>query len=222
MPVNVALACTGPSELSLSRRLHFAMNQDLSSLSRRLDSLERSNRHLRRGLGTAIAALLGLTALAASGGQSSRVLADLSVEELKVKRIELLDSVDKPRARLAMEGANKAALTLLDPDGKPRLELSCDDRNALLLFKDLEHKNRAGIAVDSFPHLMLHDSDQKPRIHASVGVTGAPSIVLLDRLGQFNGGMGLNGSGKPWVKPLIELEADAPEPKKSAEDARGK
>lgn len=144
------------------------------------------------------------------------------MQELSVKKLELLDSADKPRARLAMDGANKAALTILDLDGKPRIELSCDDLNALFLLKDEKLKNRAGIAVDSFPHLMLHDADQKPRIHASVGISGAPSIVLLDRSGSFNGGMGLNGSGKPWVKPLIELESDAPDSKKDGEQSSGK
>jgi hypothetical protein len=198
------------------------MTQDIASLSRRLDLLERSNRTLRRGLAASLTAVAAVFAVAATSeaprGRSDALSAvDLTVEELKVKQLELLDSADKPRARLAMDGANKAAFTILDLEGKPRIELSCDDLNALILLKDLELKNRAGIAVDSFPHLMLHDADQKPRIHASVGVTGAPSIVLLDRSGKFNGGMGLNGSGKPWVKPLIELEADVPETEKDKE-----
>jgi hypothetical protein len=171
------------------------------SFERRLANLEAENRRLRRRTGWLAAALLLLPLLAAS-----RVLHHPT--NVVAERFVLTDAKGVERGVFELVGEGHPQLVMRDPDGGDRMILAADPQTAYLLFKDQKLKNRLGLAVDQFPHVLLHDEQQLPRIHLSVGVDGASNVLLHD--GElFTLGMGIDKDGKIWRKPEIDREMEA-------------
>ncbi|MDA0373606.1 MAG: hypothetical protein O2865_07455 [Planctomycetota bacterium] len=171
------------------------------SFERRLANLEAENRRLRRRTGWLTALLLSVPLLGAA-----RVFEHFA--EVRAERFVLTDAKGVERGVFELVGEGHPQLVMRDPDGGDRMILAADPQTAYLLFKDQKLKNRLGLAVDQFPHVLLHDEQQLPRIHLSVGVDGASNVLLHD--GElFTLGMGIDKDGKIWRKPEIDREMEA-------------
>ncbi len=202
---------------------------DLRSLERRMTALETQNRQLRRGLALAVTAALALPVLAAftplgqlqdpvDAPQAAvpEVVVPEVVEELRARRLVLVDERGEERVVAGVDAKNTARLTIHDDAGTERVRIGVDARAAFALLRDEQGRKRVGMACDAFPHLMLLDSHQKQRIHASVGITEAPSLLFLNQRGDFTLGMGLDADGAVWRRPAAQGAGDAVEPEGSA------
>ena len=178
---------------------------DLVHVQARLASLERSSARWRRVSSLALGGWVLVLAVAATPASHP----PQSIEELTVRKLRLVDESGTVRAELSLDAKGRGGLYVLDPAGRVRAEVTADSEASLVMLRDVAGRNRLGLAVDTFPHLMLHDEHQKPRIHAAVGITNSPSLVMIDESGVFAAGMGLDPKGKPWITPLLEIGADA-------------
>jgi len=176
----------------------------LADLTQRLDRLERENRRLK------ISGAILLLALAAVGvmGQvlpkavpkvveaerfvlrdaKGRVLAIWGTEASGTPGLHLYDLNGKPRAGLAVVGADGTPrLVLADQNGKARavLRVGADGTPALAL-ADQNEKARGGLAVgaDGTPGLHLFDQNEKPRAVLLVRADGTPGLGLFDKDGK--------------------------------------
>lgn len=170
-----------------------------SELSIRVAALERQNTLLRRYVGLATLCAFTLPVLAAFAPPILR-----APQELKAERFVLVDSNGDQRAALELDKAT-ARLAFKGAEGVDRLQIGADPQTAFVILKDDQAHVRLGLAVDAYPHLMMHDELQRPRIHASVGVNGASSLLFHDDHG-FPLGMGIDGKGKIWRKPEIDQQ----------------
>ena len=171
-------------------------------LELRLVALEQQNKQLRR-LGVAAAAIaLALPLLSAFSPNRT------GAAEVHANRFVLTDNRGQERGVFELDGKQAPRLVFLDPEGGDRIVIAADPQTAYILLKDQHNKNRLGMAVDAYPHLMLHDEFQMPRLHASVGVKGAASILFND--GKTHSlGLGIDQHGKIWRKPEIDREMEA-------------
>ncbi len=179
------------------------MTAELQTLAKRLADLERSNRRLRRAVTALTLFFVGLTC-SAFVIQTTPAVTD----EVIAKKFTLVNTEGKRKAVWETTGELELpALVFYGHEDKARIEVSVQPNEAMLVLRDLKGRNRVGMAVDKYPHLMLHDDGQKPRIHMSVGHSGASSLLFIHKDGSFPGGMGIKGDGKPWIKPdgLLDL-----------------
>ncbi len=171
-------------------------------LELRIATLERQNKQIRRLGLTTLAIVLALFQLSASPTSHA------APTQLRAERFVLTDSNGTERGILELDDNQCPRLVFRDSEGGERLIVAADPQTAYVLLKDQTNKNRLGLAVDGYPHLMLHDEQQSPRIHASVGAKGAPTILLGDGR-QFPLGLGIDGDGMIWRKPEIDRELEA-------------
>jgi hypothetical protein len=180
-------------------------------LELRLAAVERQNSQLRRFVAVASLCAIALPLLAAfTPGRAP------ALEEVRAERFVLVDGAGKERAALEIDKETTPRLVLTDPEGAPRLLLAVDPATAYLILKDDQGKNRLGLAVDAYPHLMMHDETQLPRIHASVGIKGASSVLFSDGK-QYPLGFGIDSKGMVWRKPEIDEQMKAEFEKGAAE-----
>lgn len=176
--------------------------RSVHDLELRLVALEQQNKQLRR-FGIAAAAIaLALPLLSAFSPERNEATA------VHANRFVLTDDRGKERGVFELDANQAPRLLFRDPDGGDRIVIAADPQTAYILLKDQHNKNRLGMAVDAYPHLMLHDELQMPRLHASVGVKGAPSILFSDGKRQSLG-LGIDQHGKIWRKPEIDREMEA-------------
>ena len=187
-----------------------------TDLATRVAALERQNTQLRRCVVATVLGLLALPLLGAVGGGTPAV-----ADEVKATRFVVVDPKGVERAVLEVADETTPRLVFLGPEGEERLLLGSDPRTAFVILKDERQKNRLGLAVDVYPHLMMHDETQQPRVHLAVGVQGASSMLFSDGK-TFPLGLGVDEDGKIWRKPEIdrEMEAAAREGKQQPAPAR--
>lgn len=194
------------------------MTSELDALKLRLARLEQSSLRWRRIAAVLCGGWLVFLAVAATPADRQQ-----DPEEITVHKLRLVDEHGKVRAELSVDEDGRGGLYVFDPTGKVRAEVSTDEQASAMMLRDIGGQNRLGLAVDQYPHLMLYDGHQVPRLHASVGITNAPSLVMIDDHGTFAAGMGLNAKGKPWITPLLPMEGDESKPtQKKDEDSKGR
>lgn len=176
---------------------------DSIDLVTRVAALERQNTQLRRCVAATVVGLLALPLLGAVA-RSTPAVAD----EVKATRFVVVDPKGVERAVLEFAGETTSRLVFRGPEGEERLLLGADPRTAFVIMKDEREKNRLGLAVDAYPHLMMHDETQQPRVHLAVGVHGAASMLFSDGK-SFPLGLGVGEDGKIWRKPEIDREMEA-------------
>ncbi len=153
-------------------------NQHLSSLERRLESLERQNRRLK-GLTIAGAVCLG-AALLLGAGQGERAAdrhgpdRDADAEDLVVR-----DRNGKVRARLGMLKGDAPALMFYDREGTVRCAI--------------------GI-VDEVPRLDFFDPSRCSRIWLGVSKEGMAGMNLYDQEGNAGEALGVAANGEPRIE----------------------
>ncbi len=149
------------------------------TLQIRLNRLERENRIWKS------AAILASATIAVGilmGAANSKK--PLVVDEIRAKRIYIVDEEDKIRAALALvvkKNVEKGVgLALYDEKGLTRASLGVSPNGSNVLLKDERGKTRATLATSqSGPALALFDSNFNPR--AALTVTGdGPALRLYD------------------------------------------
>jgi hypothetical protein len=154
------------------------MDGVLSALTRRLDRLEQENRRWKR-LASMALALLGVAVLlgATTGKKGS------SPEELKGRRLVLMDKGEKRRAEFTISADNRPALIFSDDAGKPRLTLSLSQHGEpTLSFADAVGQPRVVMGVDLYGSLLrLTDEGGNLRAALLVPSEGEPELELVGK-----------------------------------------
>ncbi len=143
----------------------------IETLARRLDRVERENRHMKQAGVVALAVIAAVVLM----GQAtpSKVAKVIEAEKFVVR-----DKSGKVRAELSMSA-----------DGSPQL-----------ILRSSEGKSGAVLAVgtDGSPSLVLYDRNDKPRIGLSVSADGSPDLVMFSRAGKVTGKLIWS---RPWSAP---------------------
>ena len=139
---------------------------------------------------------LALTMLMAGAILMGMACGDSDVEDvLKVRRLEVVDQNDVPRAVLHILDDGRPSIVLIDDrgvirswlflsdDGSPNLVMVDNPRLALM---DQNNEIRAAQHLDSNgePVISLHDGTGDVRSELRLGVDGSPSIRLFDEEGE--------------------------------------
>ena len=164
-------------------------------LSVRVERLERDARRLRRSLAAALLALVTLPALA--------FVAVPRADTVRASRIELVDG-EHVRGLWRLDDDGNPHLEMFDTQSAERIELGTTEREALFVLRDMDGNNRAGLAVDEYPHFMMHDAGQKPRFHAAIGRTGQATFTFIHKDGTRPLAFGLKEDGTPWSVPEVD------------------
>ena len=172
----------------------------LHAVEHRLTRLERANRRWKVAVALAVGALGGVVALGAAEP-------DLIPDELRVKRLVIVDQNNKPRAVLGPSSYGSSGLRLYDerqkelvalealpgsvpsmtffaPDGKPAVWLiSWPDVTTGLAFGDKEGKT-VGLIMER-DNMRLTFSDETGLSRTALGMVsdGQPGLALTDRDG---------------------------------------
>lgn len=149
------------------------------SLQYRLNRLEWENRIWKSAAIFALA-IFGLGILMGATGSKK----PLVIDELRAKRIYIVDGEDKIRAALALvvkEDVEKGVgLALYDDAGHTRASLGVSPNGSNVLLKDAHGKTRATLASSQTgPALALFDANFNPRAALTVTETG-PALRLYD------------------------------------------
>ena len=126
------------------------------TMEERVDRLERRNRQLL----VAIAAMVGVGVLAVfvAGRMATAQASVETVEEVRTKKLVVVDDLGKVRAALAVTG-DGPALLLLDTKSKPRATLSVFKDAPGFILRDANGEARAMLAViGDGPGLVLYDA----------------------------------------------------------------
>lgn len=199
-----------------------ALREIEKAVLRRLETVERENRRLRRLSGVLLAGLailLGLTAaLLAVYARQAGATADV----VQAQRFVLRDDSGLIRAVLGVQPDGSTRFALQDRDGRPRLQLTLladgspgvalkdregrnravlalpPDEMAQIVFADRDGNNRAslGLSGDHGSTLMLADPTGEPRAFLAVGVDGTPSLLLYERAGETGAAAGATRPGE--------------------------
>jgi hypothetical protein len=171
-----------------------------SILSRRLESLERDNRRLRRqGLFmlVAVALLLGLAVsivvVAARHGMPGFV-----PEITEAKKFLVRDSEGRVRGAWGTNEDGSVQLVLQDTEGRPRMRLSVlADGSPGLAFVDTANHSRLVMALlpDETSTLVLGDRGGKTRTVLGLAADGASTLVFADGGGTTRAGIGVDARG---------------------------
>ena len=168
-------------------------NADPNRLSDRIAGLERRVQRLATVLWSGAIAVLALPLLAFATRPDGVVASKFTL-------VDERGGVRGVWEARAAEGGDPR-LEMRNGDGKKQLDLSVTRQTAMVVLRDEQEHNRVGMAVEGFPHLLMHDAGQKPRIHMTVGKGGGPTLLFIHADGTFPGGIGVEGDGTPWIKP---------------------
>jgi len=166
-----------------------------SDLALRVRALERSLRRARAGLLAVGAGLLALTLAAAHPRRRA--------EPLTATEFRLVDEKGELRGSFGLEGGQHPTLVLLDAEGRKRWQALLKDDEVYTYLRDANGHGRITHAVDkgTHPHFLMHDKGNKPRLHAAIADSGAPSLVFIHVDGTMPAGLGVHADGRPWALP---------------------
>jgi hypothetical protein len=118
----------------------------IESLTRRLDSLERAHRRLKRGTGLGLIAGASLLLM---GQAPDRIAAGTVVgRTVEAQSLVIRDAGGKVRVLLDADAVGPVALTLSDKDGRERLALGVGPAGGVgLVFRDKEGQIRTAVGV---------------------------------------------------------------------------
>ncbi len=120
----------------------------------------------------------------------------ITANELRARRIVIVDDKGKPRIALVMEPGHvvelqrkgktfpvhyieSAIVYVYDPTGKPRIMLRANsDHSAELNVCDRQGRVRIGFTATDLPGVTFYDSEGRGRLTLSLSGTGEPSIKL--------------------------------------------
>lgn len=123
----------------------------------------------------------------------------IPVNELRARRIIIVDDKGKPRISLTMEPGQVvelqrkggtfpvhyiegAIICVYDPNGYPRILLRANpDNSAELNICDREGKVRIGFTATDLPGVTFYDRDGRGRMTFSLSGTGEPNIKLYSQ-----------------------------------------
>ncbi|MCC6038590.1 MAG: hypothetical protein LM632_10345 [Armatimonadetes bacterium] len=123
----------------------------------------------------------------------------IPANELKARRIVIVDDKGKPRIALVMEPGHvvelqrkgetfpvhyieSAVVYVYDPNGYPRIMLRANsDSSAELNICDRQGKVRIGFTATDLPGATLYDQEGRGRLTFSLSGTGDPSIKLYSQ-----------------------------------------
>ena len=151
----------------------------MEALQNRLNRLERESRIWKSAAILALAIFALGILMGATSSKKPRV-----VDEIRAKRLYIVDGEDKIRAALALvvkENVEKGVgLALYDRKGHTRASLGVSPNGSNVLLKDADGKTRATLATSqNGPAFVLFDSNFNPR--AALTVTGkGPALRLYD------------------------------------------
>jgi len=178
----------GPETQTEERGQLVTTDERLEKLEWKLAHAKRRNRWV---LG-AVALALGVWLVAGTFGPRTAGAQDggAPVNEVRAKRLLLVDDAGKIRAMLTMTPAGPA-LVLYDAAGNPRVALDVNADGSGLALSDAAGKIRAVLRVDADGSgLALRDAAGKPRAGLTLTATG-PALVLSDNGGKLRAGLGV-------------------------------
>ncbi len=146
----------------------------VEALAARMGRLEQEVRWWRRAGGSAAAlvAIAGLLGMAAPAGGPA-------AEEVRARRIVLVDAEGRERAALAVDADGWAGLRAVDVAGKTRVALgSAAAGTAALALTDMREKTRVSLAVNTDGLSMLSLLDARGRNKATLGANPAGEAGL--------------------------------------------
>ncbi|MEZ5965818.1 MAG: hypothetical protein R3F56_18425 [Planctomycetota bacterium] len=193
------------------------MATDLS-LALRVQVLERSLRRTRSLLLLGVGAVAGLTLLAARPLQPA-------AEPVTATEFRLVDSKGNLRGSFCLLDDQHPSLALLDGEGHKRWEALVKNGEVYTYLRDNQGHGRITQAVDvgDHPHFLMHDKGNKPRLHAAIADSGAPSLIFIHADGTMPAGLGVHADGRGWVLPAAGAAAeDGKNGKAGQDEAAGK
>ena len=149
-----------------------------AALTQRLERLERENRQWKRLASLAVALLGTVILVGATVSKKSKV-----PDELRAKRIVLVDDAARDRAELSVMTDNRPGLVFSDEAGKPRLMLYLSQYGEpTLSFADTGGRRRIVLNLDLYGTL-LQFADEAGKLRAALAVPaeGEPEMELLGR-----------------------------------------
>ena len=149
-----------------------------AALTQRLERLEQENRQWKRVASLTIALLGAVILIGATMSKKGKV-----PEELRTKRLVLVDEAARGRAEFSVTTDNRPALVLSDEAGKPRLRLYLSQYGEpTLSFADTAGKRRLVLTLDLYGTL-LQFADEAGKLRAALAVPaeGEPEMELLGR-----------------------------------------
>lgn len=167
----------------------------MTSIDLRLAALERAQRRSRllvTGLCLALASLVTLGA-----GRPS------AADPVRASAFELVDEKGVVRGSFMLEDKQHPSLAILDAQGRKRWQILLKDDELFSYMRDNEGRGRITHAIDraNHPHFLLHDKGNKPRIHAAIADSGAPSMMFIHQDGTMPAGLGIHADGRGWMRP---------------------
>lgn len=174
-------------------------------LASRVHVLERSLRRARIAGALGGAALLAAVLVAAGFGPTR--------EPVTATEFRLVDEAGTLRGSFALDDGTHPTLSILDDKGRKRWQVLLKDEEVYTYMRDSEGHGRITHAIDraNHPHFLMHDKGNKPRIHAAVADSGAPSLLFIHLDGTMPAGMGVHADGRAWSLPERRV-APAAEP----------
>ncbi len=159
------------------------MDARLGELERQVRGFRRSVRHQRFAIG-GMAVLLVMLLVGGAGqpGDAGKV-----VDELRVKRLSIIDDKGKVRISAATNPDGAASLSWFDRDGRPRIVAAAlQDGGAAVSWLDRDEKIRIDASTDQNgrAHVAWFDRDGKGRILASTERDGSVSLPITDLKGK--------------------------------------
>lgn len=182
---------------------------DRAAIEARLEELERGVNGLRRSGSRQRLAILGMVVALAvlavnRAGQRWGV-----PDELRVKRLFIIDDQGKERIVATTAPDGRASMTWLDRDGKARIDALTDgDGNAFSRWFDRDGTSRIMAATDptGFAAVSWLDREGKPRMMATTYRDGTADMTWLDgdKKGRIVAGVSKDGTVRLPTKDLKE------------------
>ena len=158
------------------------------AVQQRLARLERASRVWQVIGGAAVALLVGVVLIGASGRQDAEETA-----EIRARAFVLVDREGKPRMDLRVARNDSTHLVLFDREGLPRLSLNVlSQGGADVVLRDHLGLPRAALSVvpEGQPGLSFYDAMGTTRVSLGLFPDGQARLVLYNQGGQLR-----------WVTP---------------------
>ena len=172
---------------------------DMLTMRKRLDQLERRHERLRR---FGLFAFLGI-GVALLMGQTGRSVVP---EVVEAQRFVVKDTSGKSIAALGSDRDGAPLLVLMNSNGRlaATLDVTVHKKPTLTLY-DQDGKGRVVLAVDSdgSPALAMNDKTGTPRVGLAVATQGSGGLVLY---GNGNAARASLGLGTDWSPYLVFLD----------------